>query len=737
MAKRPTPGLPTREQILSFVEESSSPVGKREIAKAFGLHAQDKILLKAMLKDMANEGLLDSGPGRAFHKGGGLPKVTVLKVVGIEGGRAVAVPESWANDTPAPKVRVVEGRKRAALAMGDRILARIEETGRGHLAHVMKKIGASSEDALLGVLRRDASGWFLVPTDKKLRFDLKITDVGEADAGDLVLAEQSGRGTRASGRVVQRLGDPMAPRSFSLIAIHEKGIPHTFSDEALAEAEKAAKLPLGPREDLRDLPLLTIDPADARDHDDAVWAAADDDPGNPGGFKAIVAIADVSFYVRPGTAIDREARERGNSVYFPDQVVPMLPEALSTDACSLNANEDKAVLACHLTIASDGALKDWRFTRAVMHGVANLAYETVQEAIDGKIEHALTEGVLKPLWAAWTALKAARDRRDPLALNMPERRVILDEKGRIAEIRVREHLPAHQLIEDFMIAANVAAAKALEAKASPVVYRTHERPSREKLVALSDYVKSLGLSLSLGQVVTPTTFNRLLARITEPALLEQVSEQVLRSQAQAFYGTDNLGHFGLALGSYAHFTSPIRRYSDTLVHRALVRAYKLGEGGLTDDEMRALPRTAEHISMTERRAMEAERNTIDRYVAAYLAQHVGQIVRTRISGVTRFGLFASVEGVGGDGLIPMSMLGAERFHFDESTKTIEGLTTGVTYHVGQRLELRLADANPISGALRFEFPDGPAPRAGREGRPTQRKGRPPLPRAAGKVRRKR
>ena len=734
-----TAGLPSRDAILAFIDASPTPVGKREIARAFGLHGADKIALKALLKAMADDGALDVGRAKTFHKGGGLARVTMLKVTGVEGGRAYAVPEAWPHGGPMPRVRVVEGKRRAALALGDRILARIEETERGYLAHVMKTIVAAREAAVLGVLRRDPSGWWLVPTDKRLRFDLRISDAGNGEVGDLVLAEQSGRGARTSGRVVDVLGDPMAPRSFSLIAIHEKGIPDVFSDEAVAEAEAAADMELGPREDLRQLPLITIDPADARDHDDAVWAAADDDPGNPGGWRAIVAIADVSWYVRPGSSIDRAARERGNSVYFPDRVVPMLPEALSTDACSLNAGEDKAVIACHLVIDRDGNVRSWRFARSVMHGAANLAYEEVQAAIDGT-PHPLHDAVLRPLWGAWQALKAARDRREPLALSIAERKVVLDAAGRIAEIRHRVQLPAHQLIEDFMIAANVAAAKALEERKAAVVYRVHEPPPREKLVTLADYAKSLGLSFALGQVVTPKLFNRLLDRIDDDVLREQVSEQVLRSQTQAYYSGDNCGHFGLALGSYAHFTSPIRRYADLVVHRSLVRAGRLGDGGLSDEEVRLLPRTAEHISMTERRAMEAERATIDRYVAAYLAERVGEIVRARITGVTRFGLFATVEEIGGDGLIPMSHLGAERFHFDEAAKTIEGLSSGVVYHMGQRLDLRLADANPISGALKFELVDQPLPRGGARmpaGRPSGKPRRPPLPKGAGKVRRKR
>lgn len=738
MTKRHVPGLPTREQVLAFINESPTAVGKREIARAFGLHGPDKIALKALLKDMAEEGAVEAGAGRTLHKAGGLPKVTVLRVIEAEDG-TYAIPDTWDQGTPPPRIRVMERGKHAALGIGDRILARIEETGRGYTAHPMKKLAKSSE-FVLGILReevrelgrgREAKTLRLVPVDKKVRMDLAVSDAGEALPGDLVLIEPAGRPPRQTARVVEVLGDPFAPRSFSLIAIHAKGLPHRFSDAALEEADKASHQPLGERDDLRDLPILTIDPADARDHDDAVWAQADDDPANPGGWKAVVAIADVSWFVRPGTALDRAARERGNSAYFPDRVVPMLPEALSADACSLVANEDRGVLACHLTIDAKGKVTAQRFTRAVIRCVANIAYEEAQGAIDGTVELPWTDTILKPLWGAWAALAKARDKREPLELDLPERRVVLDEAGKITSVAVRERLDAHRLIEDFMITANVAAAKALEAKRVPVMYRDHEPPSREKLTALKDYLDTYDIPLALGQVIRPATFNRLLAQIADKPEKDQINEQVLRSQTQAYYSPDNKGHFGLALGSYAHFTSPIRRYSDLVVHRALVRAYRLGEGGLTDEEAGAMDRIGEHISMTERRAAEAERDTIDRYVAAFLSERVGQVMDTRITGVAKFGFFATVEGVGGDGLVPVSTLGAERFVFDEASKRLEGVESGDTYSAGMKLKLRLAESNPITGALRFELTEGGTPagrpfsRERRDRRPPSRRGGPP------------
>ncbi|SER92605.1 RNAse R [Sphingobium sp. YR768] len=730
-------GFPTRDQVMAFISESDTPAGKREIAKAFGLKGQEKIALKALLKDMADEGLIDLGPARAFHKMGGVPKVTVLRIVDVDDTTLIATPERWeAEGQPAPRLRVVERGKRGALTIGDRILARTEEAGRGWIAHPMKKLAKASEE-LLGVVEQMADGkLWLRPVDKRIRKDTPISDVGTAKPGDLVLAEPHGRPPRISARVTDILGDPFAPRSFSLIAIHKHGIPHVFPDRVEDEAVAASALPLheDKREDLRHLPIVAIDPVDARDHDDAVWATPDEDEGNVGGYKAIVAIADVSYYVRPGSALDKEARKRGNSVYFPDQVVPMLPHELSSDMCSLRAGQDRAAMACHLTINANGKVTAWRFTRAVIRVAAVLAYEDAQAAMDGtpadavpsasrERADALLEAALKPLWACWALLRKAREARDPLALDLPERRVVLDEYGKIVSVAVRERLDAHMLIEDYMIAANVAAAKALEAKKAPVMYRVHETPGRDKLVALKEYLATFDIDFALGQVIRPATFNALIRKVGESEEKEQIMTQILRSQTQAYYAPQNMGHFGLALGSYAHFTSPIRRYADLLVHRALVGAYGLelpapkdkaipDRSSLSQDDYENMGLVGEMISGHERRAMEAERETIDRYVAAFLSAHVGEVVKARITGVQNFGFFATVDGLGGDGLVPVSTMGAEHFFYDEAGKALQGVDSGDRYTVGQRLELRLAEADPINGSLRFELPDNPAPRGG-------------------------
>src|SRR4051812_35644756 len=758
MAKTQRTGLPTRQQILDFIASSDQPAGKREIARAFGLSGQDKVALKTLLRDMAEGGLIAASPGRAFPQAGGVPKVTVLRVTDVDdSGQAWAVPERWESDSPEPRLRVLERKGRgSALGVGDRLLARTEARGNGYAAHPMKKLMKGSE-LVLGVVHKEAQGLWLRPVEKKERRELPISDVGPAEPGDLVLAEKVGRPPRLSARVSQVLGDPFAPRSFSLIAIHKHGIPHEFPAVVLEEAERVARQDLGEREDLTHIPIVAIDPADARDHDDAVWAAEDDDPANPGGWKAIVAIADVSFYVRPGSALDKEARKRGNSVYFPDRVVPMLPETLSAEICSLKEGENRAALACHLQVTKDGQLKSWRFARARVRIVANIAYEDAQAAIDAirgqerievaspvcsmpeiegeppPVPPALVESTLKPLWACWRALYKAREKRGPLELDLPERQVVLDEKGRITSVAPRERLDAHKLIEDYMIAANVAAAKALEAKKAPVMYRDHEPPGREKLIALKDYLATFGVELALGQVIRPATFNHIIERIGEADFRPQVMEQVLRTQTQAYYAPRNEGHFGLALGSYAHFTSPIRRYADLIVHRALVRAYGLGEGGLSEAEAEAMEVTGELISQLERRAMEAGRDKLDRYLGAYLSERVGDLVDCRITGVQPFGFFATVEGLGGDGLVPVSTLGTEYFRYEEARQSLIGEDSDLTFSPGQRLKLRLVEANPVSGGLRFELPDaGPAPRRsgrgerddGKRRRTQGRRGRP-------------
>lgn len=709
--------FPSRDEVLRFIEESPTPVGKREIARAFHIRGDQRIRLKALLKDMSDAGVLNRGRGRSVLKSGELPKVTVVTVTGRDSeGHAVVRPDNWTDGAAVPLILLKEQEGRTALGLGERALVKIEKISAGvYEARVMRRLEAAAP-AFLGQLTLVDDEYRIIPVDKKARSEFKVAEEHRMDAepGELVLAEEIRGKQRLYGlrnaRVRERLGDLKAPRSISLIAIHTHGIPVEFDPAAIREAKAAKPVPLGDRTDLRHLPIITVDPSDARDHDDAVWAEPDPDPKNPGGWHVLVAIADVAHYVRSGSALDREAWKRGNSAYFPDRVVPMLPEELSTDLCSLKPGEDRPVMAVHMWFDAAGNKLRHRFERAMIRSVANLAYENFQAAYDGRDDEVtgpLLDPVIRPLYGAYFALAQARERRGALELVMPERKVRLDEMGRVVEIREHQPLDAHRLIENFMIAANVAAAETLEQAGEPCMYRVHEEPSAEKIAALRDFLATLDLKLARGQNLSPKAFNQVLDKVAGTPHEHVVNEVVLRSQSQARYSPDNLGHFGLGLRRYAHFTSPIRRYADLLVHRALISAGGFGKDGLTAEERKRFAETAEHISMTERRAMVAERESIDRYLASFLTERVGALFTARISAATRFGLFITLEETGADGLIPMSSLPGDYYHVDEDRHSLRGESTGRIYHIGDPVTVRLLEASPISGGMRFELVEDP------------------------------
>lgn len=732
--KRPARGeVPSKADILRFVGDSSAKVTKREIARAFGLKGKSRVALKERLREMIDEGTLVRDAAKSLRPAGRLPRVTVVEAIGPDAfGDMLLRPVNWEADTPPPKIYLVaparRGARTPALGVGDRALVRLaEETEEGIYAATVLKVLEGAPRRVLGVFHGGPGGGRVVPVAKGARQELLIEAGDEKGArdGELVLAELLPRGRgRVHGlkpaRVLERHGDVSAPHRISLIAIHEHGLPTDFSPAALAEARAAKPPPLGAREDLRDLPLITIDPADARDHDDAVFAAPDPDPKNPGGWHLIVAIADVAHFVRPGSALDREARERGNSAYFPDRVVPMLPEALSTDLCSLMPGQDRPVLAAHIWIDAEGAVRRHRFTRAMIRSAANIAYEVVEAAMGGTPtpEAApLVEPVLRPLFGAHAALARARARRGPLEIRSEERQIILDDSGHVADIRPRPQLHAHRVIEDFMISANVAAAETLERRTTPCMYRDHEPPPPDRVESLREFLASLDFRMPRASAVTPKLFNRILAHFAGTPHADLVNEVVLRTQSQAYYAPVNHGHFGLALPRYAHFTSPIRRYADILVHRGLIRALGLGKDGLGDDEAAAMEETGAHISATERRAMAAERDSVDRYLARYLAGHVGETFEGRISGVTRFGLFVTLLPSGGDGLVPLSSMAGDFYHFDAERHRLVGRRHGRVYRLGDTVTVRLVAAEPISGGLRLALVGEDAPARDAERRP--------------------
>ena len=732
-ARRALGRLPTREEILDFIATSPNPVARRDIMRAFKVPPDARVALKGLIKEIERGGSVERGPRRRLARLDELPEIGVIEITEIDlDGEMRGRPLAWREAPHLPTIYVVAERGAPALGVGERAAVRFVRLDDGNYeARIIRALGGAP-DRVLGVFRRDRDGGRLEPTDRKLRTHFRIaeTDAAGAVDGEIVLAEVLG-GRRLGlpqARVVERVGDSTDPRSFSLIAIHAHGIPTAFAPEALELAESAEPVTLGARTDLRDIPLVTIDGADARDFDDAVWA--EPDTGHGEGWHVLVAIADVSWYVRPADALDIAARERGNSVYFPDRVVPMLPEALSNELCSLKPGVDRACLAVHLWLDGEGRVHRHRFVRGLMRSAARLTYEEVQAAIDGRPNETtrpLLAHILRPLYGAYGAFERARKRRGTLDLYLPERRILLAPTGRVARIEPRQRLDSHRLIEEFMIAANVAAAEELERLKRPCMYRVHDRPDPAKLAALSEFLDGIGihgLALAKGQVVRPQHFSEILRRASGTAYATLVSELVLRSQAQAVYSPENLGHFGLALRRYAHFTSPIRRYADLLVHRALVAAHDFGGGGLAPAEAAEFAETGEHISMTERRAAAAERSAVDRYTAAFLAERVGARFSGRIGGVTRAGLFVTLAETGADGLIPISTLPSDFYDHDEKRHRLVGRRWGRIYTLGDPLSVRLAEANAVTGGLIFALieEDGQqrGPRARRRGRQATR-----------------
>jgi len=705
--------IPTKDEILAWISDNPTQTSKREIAKAFGIKGSDRIDLKRTLRELEEEGHLEKRR-KTYRDPDKLPPVSVLEVVGPGAdGDLYARPLEWQGDGQEPAILLIPRESDPALGEGNRILARLTEVkGEDHAyeARLIRRIGTNPK-RVLGIFRLTSEGGRILPVDKAADREWRVSEKERHGAkdGELVEAELAGAKTRMGlppARIVTRLGDPSAPKAVSLIAIHEHGIPDSFPDEVIAEADAAE--PVGPegREDLTDMPLLTIDPSDARDHDDACFAEPDPDRTNPGGHILWVAIADVAHYVTPDSALDREARLRGNSTYFPDRVVPMLPDRLSGDLCSLHEGVERACIAVRMRITEAGDLLDQRFVRGMMRSVASLHYEEVQAAIDGDPNDRtgpLLEPVLKPLYAAYGALVRAREARQPLDLDLPERRIVLSEDGQVTSVAYKDRLDAHRLIEEFMILANVAAARELERRKTPLLYRVHEEPAPEKLDALRETAQSVGLTLAKGQVLKTAHLNRLLRAAEGTDNQDVIHMSTLRSMQQAYYHPGNFGHFGLALRAYAHFTSPIRRYSDLVVHRALVTAHGWGDDGFSAEEIERLEATAQHISETERRSMMAERDTTDRYLAAYLSERLGTEIGGRISGVQRFGVFVKLDETGADGLVPIRSIGQEFFHFDRENQTLMGADTGQIISLGQRVMVRLVEAAPVTGGLILEL----------------------------------
>jgi ribonuclease R len=704
--------LPNKEQILQWINENPGKGAKRDIARAFGIKGNDRIDLKRMLKELTEEGQVEKKK-RNYRDSDELPPVSVLVVLAPDkNGDLTAAPVDWTGKDAAPRISIAPKKDDPALAQGDQILARLSPANDPEFAYearLIRRIGTGPQ-RILGIYRVGSEGGRLVPVDKKAdrEFIVPAGEAAGAKDGELVEAEQISK-QRSIGlgkvRIVERLGDPMAPKSISLIAIHQHGIPDHFSDTVITEAEAAQPAELGSRTDLRTLPLFTIDPADARDRDDAICAVPDSDPKNQGGHIVWVAIADVAHYVRSGSALDREARNRGNSSYFPDRVVLMLPDALSGDLCSLHQGVDRACVAVRFVLNSAGKRLSHEFHRGLMRSPASLSYEQAQSAADGRYDE-MTEplaGPIADLFAAYASATKARNERQPLHLDLPERKIVLSDEGQVTSVAYRDRFDAHKLVEEFMVTANVCAAETLEARQTQLLYRIHEEPSPEKLDGLRETADSVGLQLAKGQVLKTVHLNKLLDAAAGTENSEVINLTVLRAMTQAYYGTQNLGHFGLNLQRYAHFTSPIRRYADLIVHRALISAHRWDDDGLTPNDIDMMSETGEWISQTERRSMLAERDTNDRYLAAFLSERVGNEFVGRVSGIARFGLFVKLDETGADGLIPLSSLGREYWVFNQDANSLTGDRSGRVISVGMPAKVRLAEATPITGGLLLEL----------------------------------
>jgi ribonuclease R len=714
--------LPSREEVVAFITHAQGKVGKREIAQRFGIKGNDRIWLKQILKDLEIDGIVDRR-GKTVHKAGQLPPVVLADITKRDrDGELIAVPTEWDEEEHGsiPTIIIVSPRKprpgMPVAGVGDRALLRVDPLKPGDIHRYsgrVTKIIAKKQAQVLGLYRAmPEGGGRLVPVDKKARdqeLHIRPGDEGEAQDGDLVSVSvvKHGRFGLPTAKVKERLGTIKSEKAVSLIAIYAHNIHNEFQKAVLDEAEKAQPVSVDGREDWRHLPLVTIDPPDAKDHDDAVHAVADEDQNNAGGYILTVAIADVAAYIRPGSAMDREAQERGNSVYFPDRVVPMLPERISNDLCSLRSREDRPALAVRMVIGPDGRKIRHSFHRIMMRSAEKLSYGQAQAAIDGRpddVTGPILDSILKPLWAGYELVRRARDVREPLFLDLPERKIMLNPDGTVDRVFVPERLEAHKLIEEFMILANVAAAESLEKAESDLIYRVHDEPSLEKMRALSEVLASIGLKLPTQGALKPELFNRILRSVEDTEHQLFINEVVLRSQSQAEYSAENYGHFGLNLRRYAHFTSPIRRYADLIVHRALITALKLGKDGLPPDTTRAeLIEISAKISAAERRAMAAERETIDRLIAHFLADRIGATFDGQISGVTKAGLFVKLKETGADGFVPAATIGDDYYRYDERTHSMRGDDTGETYRLGDKVEVKLVEAAPIAGALRFEI----------------------------------
>ena len=702
----------TSDDILHYIESFENGITRHVLARAFDIKGTSRIFLKNTIRDLMELGLIRKSNGKYFKNNKG--ELVIVEIVEInKSGTITGIPTAQLFTDKSEKITIepIEKTRKFGksirLIVGNRALVQVRKADNKLFGKFIQLIENLDSKRVIGEFRSDNKGAWLVPSDKKIRETYAIAGEFTMNAvnGDIVVANVTinPRTRRIIAEVVEVIGKLSDPSVISLIAIYDNHIPNKFSHEAIKLADTAQPASIKGREDLRHIPFVTIDGEDARDFDDAVWAEPDLTPGNPGGWHAMVAIADVAHYVLPGDALDVEAKERGNSVYFPDRVVPMLPESLSNGLCSLRPNEDRAAIAVHLNINQSGKTIGFKFVRCLIKSSARMTYNQVQKLKDA---NQLKEPLVS-LYGVYDSLMNFRHQRGTLELDIPEKYIALNAKGTIESVSLRERFDSHKLIEELMIAANVAAAKLLSQKAVPCMYRIHDKPDLTKIASLKTFLKGTSIKPPSSLEPNQKELNKVIEQAKDTKYADVISELVLRSQCQAEYSPNNIGHFGLNLSQYAHFTSPIRRYSDTLVHRGIITAMEFGIDGLNTKHPVDFKAIGQHLGLTERRAAIAERDTKDRMVAAFMVSKVGETFTARISTVTGFGLFAIIDQYAATGLIHISKLKGDYFTFDEDRRRLFGRRGKQSFQMGDMISVKVEGANPLTGSIELSINNQP------------------------------
>lgn len=687
--------IPSREVILQVLSEKGQPLDFMSLAGALHLQQDmDLDALKKRLRAMERDGQLLYNRRRQY---------VPIAHTDLIAGRVIGHPDGFGflkPDDGTPDL-FLHAKQMRSLLHGDRVLVSVRGLDpKGRREGVVVEILERGTTQVVGRYFQESGIGFVVPDNTRISHDILIPpeNRGEAQHGQIVVAaiiEQPSKYTQPKGKIVEVLGDHMAPGMEIDVALRSHDLPFVWPAEVSDEADRfntaVTAQDIAGRLDLRSLPLVTIDGEDSKDFDDAVYCAKE---GN--NWRLVVAIADVSHYVRPGSAIDREARERGTSVYFPGKVIPMLPEILSNGLCSLNPQVDRLCMVCDMRIGARGKLLSYEFAEGVMHSAVRLTYTKMAAMVvqrDPEMREAYPAEMLEhldALYALYKVLRKAREKRGAIDFETTETRIVFDAERKIEAIVPTERNDAHKLIEECMIFANVCAAKFLSKHKIPALHRVHDGPTLEKLADLRQFLSGLGLKLEGGDEPDPADYAELMDELEGRPDRHMIQTVLLRSLSQAVYSPVASGHFGLAHPYYAHFTSPIRRYPDLLVHRAIrhiLRGGKAGDFGYTHKDMVAL---GEHCSMTERRADDATRDVIAWLKCEYMQEHVGDSFSGVISGVTGFGLFVELSGIHVEGLVHVTALTSDYYHFDPIRHQLTGENSGRIYRLGDSLDVTVA-----------------------------------------------